>query len=318
MVYVSSGSDSVDSLKTTAYYYHAVKAIGGRPVANIIETLIPGVLEDVAQRQLRTPLEQVKQRARHQSEALSFMSILRATVGAVSIISEVKRRSPFQGFIGPIPDPAALAEQCVEGGAVAMSVITESRNYGGSWEDLDLVRSRVDVPVICRDIILTPYQLHEARAHGADAVVLIVAALKQNALISLIERTESLGMTAVVEAHSRIEALHAIEAGARIVGVSALDLKTLKADPHTIPETIDVIPSGVFALAEFIARSPRDVMELAKWGADGVVVGEAIVTSPNPHQTVRDMVSAGQHPALHTDRRFRVQAALEEEKGDLR
>ena len=151
-----------------------------------------------------------------------------------------------------------------------------------------------------------------ARAPRAALVLLSVAAREQPALVSLLERVRSLGMEALVEAHSRLEVLRALEAGASVIGVNARDLTTLEVDRHTIEQVIDVIPEDVVAVAESGVSNAHDVFEYAKWGADAVLVGEALVTSGNPLESIRDMVSAGAHPALLTDRKARVRQALQE------
>ncbi len=280
---------------------------------SVLDGIIAGVLEDLHDRQAAVPLEEIKARAQRAPDARDAVSALGGGAGAVSIISEVKRSSPSKGALAPIPDPAALAGLYEQGGAAAISVLTEGRRFHGSLADLDAVRAAVDIPVLRKDFIVTPYQVHEARAHGADIVLLIVAALEQPALVSLIERVESLGMTALVETHSRLEALRALEAGARVVGVNARDLTTLEVDPSTIEQVIDVIPEGVVAVAESGVQGPHDVFDYAKWGADAVLVGEALVTSGDPYEAVCDMVSAGQHPALLTNRKARVRAARQED-----
>ena len=245
-------------------------------------------------------------------EAKDALGALRNRDGAVKIISEVNRSSPSKGALARIPDPAALASVYEAGGASVVSVLTEQRRFHGSLADLDAVRAAVDIPILRKDFIVTPYQIHEARAHGADLVLLIVAALEQNALVSLLERTRSLGMEALVETHSRLEALRALDAGASIIGVNARNLKTLEVDRSTVEQVIDVIPQDVVAVAESGVAQAHDVFEYAKWGADAVLVGEALVTSGDPLSSIQDMVSAGQHPALRTDRRARVAAARKE------
>jgi len=279
----------------------------------VLDDIIAGVLADLRERQSALSLDDVKARARRAPDARDALAALREKDGAVSIICEVKRSSPSRGFLAEIPEPAALAATYERGGATAISVLTESRRFHGSLADLDAVRAAVDIPVLRKDFIVTPYQVHEARAHGADLVLLIVAALEQTALVSLLERVESLGMTALVETHSRLEALRALEAGARVIGVNARDLTTLEVDPSVIEQVIDVIPEGVVAVAESGVQGPHDVFEYARWGADAVLVGEALVTSGNPYVAVGDMVSAGQHPALRTNRKARVRAARQGE-----
>jgi indole-3-glycerol phosphate synthase len=279
----------------------------------VLDDIIAGVLEDLRERQSALSLDEVKARARRAPDARDALAALREHDGAVSIISEVKRSSPSKGFLAEIPEPARLAALYEKGGATAISVLTEARRFHGSLADLDAVRAAVDIPVLRKDFVVTPYQVHEARAHGADIVLLIVAALESQALVSLIERVESLGMTALVEVHSRLEALRALDAGARVIGVNARDLTTLDVDPTVIEEVIDVIPEGIVAVAESGVHGPHDVFEYARWGADAVLVGEALVTSGDPEEAVCDMVSAGQHPALRANRRARMRAARQGE-----
>ena len=279
---------------------------------SVLEGIIAGVMEDLRVRESAVPMEEVKELALRAPDAKDAVSALRGSDGAVTIISEVKRSSPSKGELAAIPDPASLASTYERGGASVVSVLTEGRRFGGSLADLDAVRAAVDIPVLRKDFIVTPYQIHEARAHGADLVLLIVAALEQPALVSLLERVRSLGMEALVEAHSRLEVLRALEAGASVIGVNARDLTTLEVDRHTVEQVIDVIPEDVVAVAESGVSNAHDVFEYAKWGADAVLVGEALVTSGNPLESIRDMVSAGAHPALLTDRKARVRQALQE------
>ena len=279
---------------------------------SVLDDIIVGVRQDLKEREGRVPLNRVKEMEQSVPEAKDALGALRNRDGAVKIISEVKRSSPSKGALARIPDPAALASVYEAGGASVVSVLTEQRRFHGSLADLDAVRAAVDIPILRKDFIVTPYQIHEARAHGADLVLLIVAALEQNALVSLLERTRSLGMEALVETHSRLEALRALDAGASIIGVNARNLKTLEVDRSTVEQVIDVIPQDVVAVAESGVAQAHDVFEYAKWGADAVLVGEALVTSGDPLSSIQDMVSAGQHPALRTDRRARVAAARKE------
>ena len=281
---------------------------------SVLDDIIAGVRQDLKEREDHVPLARIKEMETQVPEAKDALGALRGRDGAVKIISEVKRSSPSKGALAAIPDPAALASTYEAGGATVISVLTEQRRFNGSLADLDAVRAAVDIPILRKDFIVTPYQIHEARAHGADLVLLIVAALEQNVLVSLLERTRSLGMEALVETHSRLEALRAMEAGASIIGVNARNLKTLEVDRSTVEQVIDVIPQDVVAVAESGVANAHDVFEYAKWGADAVLVGEALVTSGDPRASIQDMVSAGQHPALRTDRKARVAAARQEEQ----
>ncbi len=259
----------------------------------VLDEILAGVREDIAARQAQVSLAELKERAARAPSARDGTAALRNPSGAVAIIAEVKRASPSRGGLAPIADPAALAGEYELGGAAAVSVLTEQRRFGGSLADLDAVRAAVDIPVLRKDFIITPYQIWEARAHGADLVLLIVAALEQSALTSLVERVHSLGMTALVEAHDRVEAMRAVNAGARVIGINARNLKTLEVRRDVFGSVVEVIP-----VAESGVRGPHDVIEYARVGANAVLVGEALVTHHDPRQAVADMVAAANHPAL--------------------
>ncbi len=267
---------------------------------SVLDEILAGVREDLAQRQERVSIDDLKQRAGRRPDAKSVLPTLRHE--GVSVIAEVKRSSPSKGTLASISDPAALAREYESGGAVAISVLTEQRRFGGTLDDLAAVRAAVDVPVLRKDFVVSSYQLWEARAHGADLVLLIVAALEQNALVSLIERCCSLGMTPVVEVHTREEVDRAADAGAQVIGVNARDLKTLRVDRDVFARLAPHIPHGVVRIAESGVRGPHDVMEYARAGADAVLVGETLVTGRNPRASVADLVAAGAHPALKQGR----------------
>ena len=264
-------------------------------MAGVLDEIIAGVREDVAERQAAVSLDQIKQLAAQAPPALDATAALRAP--GVGVIAEVKRRSPSKGALAAISDPASLAAEYQSGGARMISVLTEQRRFGGSLDDLDAVRAAVRVPVLRKDFIVGSYQVHEARAHGADAVLLIVAALDQNTLIGLRERIESLGMTALVEVHTEDEASRAVDAGATVIGVNARDLRTLDVDRSTFERIAPGLPSRVIKIAESGVRGPLDLIEYAAAGADAVLVGEGLVTTANPRQAVADLVTAGAHPA---------------------
>ncbi|MGO1316481.1 MAG: indole-3-glycerol phosphate synthase TrpC [Cellulomonadaceae bacterium] len=267
----------------------------------VLEDIIEGVREDLAERQQRTSLEELKEQAARRPGALECVSRLRLE-DAVAVIAEVKRSSPSKGALASIDDPAALAAEYERGGASAISVLTEQRRFKGTLADLDAVRATVDVPVLRKDFVVTPYQVWEARAHGADLVLLIVAALEQTVLVSLIDRVHSLGMTALVEVHTVDEVSRALDAGARIVGVNSRNLKTLEVDRSTFARLAPAIPDGVVRVAESGVRGPHDVMDYARSGADAVLVGETLVTGGAPRATVADLVAAGSHPSLRAVR----------------
>lgn len=267
----------------------------------VLDDIVAGVREDLAIREAAIPLAALKERAARTPEAKECVSLLRVE-DAVTVIAEVKRSSPSRGALAAIADPAALAAEYEKGGATAISVLTEQRKFNGSLADLDSVRAAVDIPVLRKDFVVTPYQVWEARAHGADLVLLIVAALEQTVLTSLVERVHSLGMTALVEVHDAEEVARAADAGARVIGVNARNLKTLDVDRGTFARVAPSIPAGIVRVAESGVRGPHDVMDYARAGADTVLVGEALVTDDAPRDSVADLVAAGAHPSLRAVR----------------
>ncbi len=262
---------------------------------SVLDEILAGVRADVADRAEQVPLEQVRDLAAAAPAPRDGYTALRAA--GVGVIAEVKRASPSRGRLADIPDPAVLAGEYAAGGARAVSVLTEGRWFGGSLADLDAVRAAVDVPVLCKDFVVSTYQVHEARAHGADLVLLIVAALEQNVLAGLLERVESLGMTALVEVHTEEEADRALAAGAKVIGVNARDLRTLEVDRSVFERIAPGLPNSVVKIAESGVRGPHDLIRYAASGADAVLVGEGLVTQKSPREAVAELVTAGSHPA---------------------
>ncbi|HZJ04194.1 MAG TPA: indole-3-glycerol phosphate synthase TrpC [Nocardioidaceae bacterium] len=267
---------------------------------SVLDEIIAGVRVDLAEREASAPLDRVKEAARRAPEAIDPMPAFRAD--GVSVIAEVKRSSPSKGALADIADPAALAADYAAGGASTISVLTEAPHFGGSMADLRAVRAVVDIPVLCKDFIVTSYQLWEARAAGADLALLIVSALEQNQLESLVERAGSIGLTALVEVHDEEEVERALAAGAVLLGVNARNLKTLEVDRDTFARLAPRIPNEVVRVAESGVRGPRDVFDYAKLGANVVLVGETLVKGKEPRTAVADLVAAGAHPSVkHRD-----------------
>ena len=263
----------------------------------VLDEIIDGVRQDLAIRSALVPLGELKARAQRIAPALDAYAALRAG-GGVKVIAEVKRSSPSKGALAIIADPAGLAADYAAGGASVISVLTERRRFGGSLQDLAAVRAAVDIPVLRKDFMVSSYQLWEARAYGADVVLLIVAALDQPTLVGLRERAESLGMTALVEVHDEAETDRALEAGARVIGINARNLKTLEVDRATFARLAPRVPPGIVKVAESGVRGPHDVIEYAQAGASAVLVGESLVIGDRPRQAVADLIAAGAHPAL--------------------
>jgi indole-3-glycerol phosphate synthase len=267
---------------------------GGDP-ASVLDEILAGVREDVEARTKAVPLAQIKKLAAAAPPPKDAYSVLRAA--GVGVIAEVKRSSPSKGQLAEIPDPAALASEFAAGGARCVSVLTEGRWFGGSLADLAAVRAAVDVPVLRKDFVVSSYQVHEARAYGADIVLLIVAALAQNVLTGLLERIESLGMSALVEVHTEDEADRALAAGARLIGVNARSLRTLDVDRSVFERIAPGLPNNIVKIAESGVRGPHDLIRYASAGADAVLVGEGLVTQKSPRDAVAELVTAGSHPA---------------------
>ncbi len=263
--------------------------------ANVLDSIIEGVRADVAAREAVVSFDEIKAAANASPPALDVLAALREP--GIGVIAEVKRASPSRGQLANIADPADLARAYQSGGARIISVLTEERRFHGSLADLDAVRAAVTIPVLRKDFVVRPYQIHEARAHGADMLLLIVAALEQPALASMLDRTESLGMTALVEVHTEEEADRALQAGAKVIGVNARDLKTLEVDRDCFARIAPGLPSNIIRVAESGVRGTADLLAYAGAGADAVLVGEGLVTSGDPRSAVADLVTAGTHPS---------------------
>jgi indole-3-glycerol phosphate synthase len=280
----------------TAEHPHA-EGDGATPATSgsVLDEILAGVREDVERRQEQLPLERIRELAAAMPPPRDAYAALRRP--GVGVIAEVKRSSPSKGQLAEIADPAELAGEYAGGGARCISVLTEGRWFGGSLADLAAVRAAVDIPVLRKDFIVSSYQVHEARAHGADLVLLIVAALEQNVLVGLLERIESLGMTALVEVHDEEEADRALAAGAQVIGVNARNLRTLEVDRSVFERIAPGLPNSVVKIAESGVRGPHDLIRYASAGADAVLVGEGLVTQKSPREAVAELVNAGNHPA---------------------
>ncbi|SMH39172.1 indole-3-glycerol phosphate synthase [Rathayibacter oskolensis] len=251
----------------------------------MLADLTAGALADAARRRESVPLEILERRAIERTPALDALSAL-APADRVRIIAEVKRSSPSRGALAAIPDPALLAAQYELGGASAISVLTEERRFKGSLADLEAVRAEVSIPVLRKDFVAEPYQVLEARAAGADLVLLIVAALEQSVLAELHELVLQLGMTPLVETHSGDELERAADIGARLIGVNARDLSTFELDRDLFGRLADRFPSDAVKVAESAVLSSDDVAHYRRSGADVVLVGEALVTGGDPVSTL--------------------------------
>jgi indole-3-glycerol phosphate synthase len=255
--------------------------------SDVLSGIIVGVREDLAARQQRTSLADLRAALADVDPPRDPMPHLRAP--GCSVIAEVKRRSPSKGELAEIADPAALARHYAAGGAAAVSVLTEERRFGGSLDDLRAVRAAVDVPLLRKDFIVDGYQVAEARAAGADLVLLIVAALDDDDLRRLHEQARELGMAVLVEVHDESETERAVALGAELVGVNARNLKTLEIDQDVFGRLAPLVPDDRVKVAESGIFGPVDVKRYVAEGAGAVLVGEALVKDGDPEGAVRSM-----------------------------
>jgi indole-3-glycerol phosphate synthase len=251
-----------------------------------------GAAEDAAARREARPLPAIEAAALAAAPPLDAAAALARDETRMKVLAEVKRASPSRGTMADIPDPAALAARYAAGGAAAISVLTEGRRFRGSLADLEAVRAAVDVPVLRKDFVSTAYQVLEARAAGADLVLLIVAALTDEALASLFRLIGDLGMAALVETHSEAELDRALGIGAGIIGVNARDLDSFELDRDLFGRLAARIPAGVVRVAESAVRTTDDVAAYRAAGADVVLVGEALVTG-DPETLLAAFTKAG-------------------------
>lgn len=256
----------------------------------MLQGLYQGSSEDALAREAQEPLAELVTRAKAARPPRDLSHLVPRD--SVHVIAEIKRRSPSKGALARIPDPVALAQSYEVGGASLISVLTEQRSFGGSLGDLSAVAEAVSIPVLRKDFIGSEYQVVEARAHGADMVLLIMAGLDDGAVAELLGLTHSWGMEALVETHSEEEILRAVALDARVIGVNARDLTTFELDPDLFGQVQHLIPDGVLKVAESAVMNSQDVTRYRKQGAHAVLVGEALVTGADPENTVREFVQA--------------------------
>lgn len=251
----------------------------------ILQEIVQHKRGEVSERERRTPLRELEARA---AAAPAPRPLL--FNGRVALIAEVKRRSPSAGDLAVDVDPAARAQTYERGGAAAISVLTDQRFFGGSLEDLRAVRAAVRLPVLCKDFLLTPYQIYEARSCGADLVLLIVAAIDDRTLQALQALSRRLGMTTLVEVHDQHDLARAVAAGADLIGINNRDLTDFSVDLLTTEYLAPLVPDEATVISESGIRSRRDVERVARAGARAVLVGETLMQAPDPAATIRELV----------------------------
>jgi indole-3-glycerol phosphate synthase len=231
--------------------------------------------------------------AAREAEAPRDLAAALRRPGEVAVIAEVKRRSPGAGEIRPTLDPPQVATGYASGGAAAVSVLTDPDYFGGSLDDLRTVRAAVPVPVLRKDFLIDRLQVVEARAAGADAVLLIVRILDDASLGELLGAAEGYGMTALVEVHDALELERAAVAGARVIGINNRDLRTFATDVEVTLGLLDRLPSGAAVVSESGIRVRADVEQLGAHGVDAVLVGESLLRASDPSEALANLVGCG-------------------------
>ncbi len=244
---------------------------------------------EVARQKQRTSPSELGERARMAARPRRFADALRRS-GEIRVIAEVKFASPAAGTLRETHDPAEVARGYVGAGASTVSVLCDSVYFGGGWDDLEAVRSAVDVPVLAKEFVVDPWQVVRARAGGADAVLLIVRALPDEDIAGLLRATRSMGMEAVVEAADEAELDRALALGATVVGVNCRDLRTLQMDEGTFARLLPRVPAGVVAIAMSGVSSGLALRALGQTRADAVLVGGALMRTPDPGATLRSWI----------------------------
>ena len=264
-----------------------------RPLSSYLDDFLDGAARRVHTASEREPLPALKARARDVPPGPSLHDAL--SVDGVSVIAEVKRASPSKGDLAVGLDARQQARAYADGGAAAVSVLTEPDRFKGSLADLADVAS-LGVPALRKDFVVDRYQIWEARAAGAAAVLLIVAALDEPTLAALHDEAAAAGLDALVEVHDEAEAAAARRIDARLVGVNARDLRTFAIDHRAFPRLRTALPDGAVAIAESGIAEPVDVARAAADGADAVLVGESLVRADDPTGAVAALVAAGRLP----------------------
>jgi indole-3-glycerol phosphate synthase len=261
----------------------------------VLDDINAGVREDMEARQRLVTLAELKERAAAAAPARDAWAALGGPSDRtrLKVIAEIKRRSPSKGDLASIADPASLAVQYADGGAAVISVLTEQRRFNGSLADLDAVRAAVDIPLLRKDFMIDEYQIWEARAHGADLILLIVASLSDAQLREYSALSRELGMNVLVETHTPGEVERAVAAGAKIIGVNVRNLKTLDVDRSVFADLAAGIPAGALVVGESGVRGVDDVRHYAANGANAVLVGEALVSDSTPRDRIAEFMAAG-------------------------
>ncbi len=279
----------------TKNHWAQLVRLADQSMTSVFDKIIAGVREDVAAREAIVSFAEIKELSTHCPPPRPVLSILSGP--GCKLIAEVKRAAPEIGIIAEIEAPHILAKQFEHGGAALIACQTEQRRFHGSLTEMAAVRRAVSIPILCRDFIVDPYQIHEARYYGADMVPLRVAALDQAHLVALLDRVQSLGMVGLVEVRNPEEASRAMQAGAQVIGVNARDFETMTLNRRAFAEIAPGLPEEIIKIALSGVRTAAELYDYASHGADAVVMGRSLVQAESPLAFTKALVSAAQHPA---------------------
>jgi indole-3-glycerol phosphate synthase len=263
--------------------------VAGSWEKEMLDKIIAQKREEVEQRKKVATITSLQQRIARQKPALDLALALKGD--HIRLIAEVKQASPSRGMLSPNFNPIELAQTYAEGGAAAISVLTEANYFMGSIEHLAAIKTVVGLPLLRKDFIFDLYQVYESRAYGADALLLIAAILSQGQLKELVSLSHSLGLRCLVEVHNEGEVERAVLSEAEIIGINNRDLNTLSIDINMTRRLRPLIPQERIVVSESGIKSKRDIEKLGKWGVDAVLVGEALVTAGDVLAKMKELLS---------------------------
>jgi len=268
----------------------SVSTATARP-ADLLETIVAGTRRIVEVREAKEPRSALEQRALSRSPRPGVFHAALARADRVNVIAECKRRSPLNGVLRAAYDPVAIASGYASAGAAAISVLTEPTFFDGALDHLETIRAAVAIPLLRKDFIVSDYQLLEARAAGADAILLIVAALDSMSLRRLLQTATELGLDTLVEVHDAAELDAAIAAGATVIGVNNRNLRTLEVSVRASEDLIARIPPNVVAISESGLKRADDIVRLRGLGYRGFLIGERLMTTADPGASLRELLA---------------------------
>ena len=257
----------------------------------ILDKIVADVKINLAEKKKLVPVAEMKKRASMQPPTLDFAAALRGN--RVRLIAEVKKASPSKGIICPDFNPVHIAKIYADNGAAAISVLTEPKYFLGSLDYLQDIKKALaakPLPLLRKDFIFDPYQIYEARAYGADCLLLIVAILSPAQLSELLQLSQQLGMMNLVEVHNPAETDIAVKSGAPVIGINNRDLNTFKVDLKTTSALRPLIPADRLVVSESGIKTRQDLQQLQEWGVNAALIGEALMTSPDIAAKMKELL----------------------------